>query len=119
MPDDDTDNVNNLTLIKQVEKLCKMGEYTLMQTAEIEEIMWGSDTYIEDKSFSTSHQMDAFSSDITADGVPVVAQARRYANNTNFSPNIITPGDCFGFLRQVVVRQVVCQVVMLVNITKK
>ena len=57
MPDDDAENVNNLTLIKQVEKLCKKGDYAFMQTADIEEIIWGNDTYIEDNSFSTSHQM--------------------------------------------------------------
>jgi hypothetical protein len=56
MPDDDTENVNNLILIKQVEKLCKQNDYVLMETEEIEKIMWGSNTYIEDNSFSTSHQ---------------------------------------------------------------
>ena len=57
MPDDDTENVKNLKLIKRVEELCKQDDYILMETSEIEKIMWGSATYIEDNSFSTSHQM--------------------------------------------------------------
>ena len=57
MPDDNTENVNNLKLIKQVEMLCKKGEFNIFQSTEIEKIMWDSDTYIEDNSFSTSHQM--------------------------------------------------------------
>ena len=57
MPDDNTENVNNLKLIKRVEMLCKKGEFTISQSAEIEKIMWDSETYIEDNSFSTSHQM--------------------------------------------------------------
>ncbi|MDR1656907.1 MAG: hypothetical protein LBT47_05045 [Deltaproteobacteria bacterium] len=56
MPDDDTENVNNLKLIKRVEALCKDDDYTLMQAAEIEKIIWGSEIYIEENSFSTSHQ---------------------------------------------------------------
>ena len=28
-----------------------------MKTSDIEKIMWSSETYIEDNSFSTSHQM--------------------------------------------------------------
>jgi superfamily I DNA and/or RNA helicase len=56
MPDDETENVNNLKLIKRVEELCKARDCALMQAAEIERIMWGSETYIEDNSFSTSHQ---------------------------------------------------------------
>ena len=56
MPDDKTENVNNLKLIKRVEELCKNGEYTSIQTDEIEKIIWNNKTYIEDNSFSTSHQ---------------------------------------------------------------
>ena len=56
MPDDNTENIDNLTLIKRVERLCKSNDYMLMQADEVEEIMWGSKSYIEDNSFSTSHQ---------------------------------------------------------------
>lgn len=58
MPDDETENVNNLTLIKRVESLCKEQlaccEYL---SPFFEEIMFGSKTYLEDNSFSTSHQL--------------------------------------------------------------
>ena len=56
MPDDSTEQVDNLMLIKRVESLCQRGRYKLMQTAEVEEIIWGNATYIEENSFSTSHQ---------------------------------------------------------------
>ena len=58
MPDDDTENVDKLTLIKKVEHLCKCqpswGEYL---SPTIENAMFGSKTYLEDNSFSTSHQL--------------------------------------------------------------
>lgn len=56
MPDDDTEKVNELKYIKRVEALCKNGECSEWHTSEIEEIMFDSETYIEDNSFSTSHQ---------------------------------------------------------------
>jgi superfamily I DNA and/or RNA helicase len=58
MPDDDTENIENLSLIKKIERLCKeqlaWGERL---SPTIEEMMFGSKTYLEDNSFSTSHQL--------------------------------------------------------------
>ena len=58
MPDDDTENVGNLKLIKKVEKLCKeQPDWIEQQSPSIEELIFGSKTYLEDNSFSTSHQL--------------------------------------------------------------
>ena len=57
MPDDDTENVNNLRLIKRVEKLFKnSGVCCEIESHEVEEIMFGDENYLENNSFSTSHQ---------------------------------------------------------------
>ena len=56
MPDDNTDNVDNLKLIKRIERLCSQVDHTMIETKEIEKIIWNSETYIEDNSFATSHQ---------------------------------------------------------------
>ena len=57
MPDDDTDNIQNLRLVKRVEQLVKQGGcYTELHTPELEELMFGSSTYLEDNTFSTGHQ---------------------------------------------------------------
>ncbi len=58
MPDDDTENVGNLSLIKKVERLCKgQPMWSEQQSPVIEELMFGSKTFLEDNSFSTSHQL--------------------------------------------------------------
>lgn len=58
MPDDNTENVGNLSLIKKVERLCKeQSVWSEHQSPAIEGIMFGSKTYLEDNSFSTSHQL--------------------------------------------------------------
>jgi hypothetical protein len=58
MPDDETENVNNLVLVKRVESLCKSQTRWSEQYAPIiEELIFGSKTYLEDNSFSTSHQL--------------------------------------------------------------
>ncbi|WP_242649325.1 AAA domain-containing protein [Syntrophomonas wolfei] len=58
MPDDDTENVGNLTLIKKVERLCKsQSSWSEQQSPDIEEMIFGSKSYLEDNSFSTSHQL--------------------------------------------------------------
>lgn len=58
MPDDDTENVDNLTLIKKVERLCKsQPSWSEQQSLDIEEMIFGSKSYLEDNSFSTSHQL--------------------------------------------------------------
>lgn len=58
MPDDDTENVENLTLVKKVEQLCKeQTAFGERLSPIIEEIIFGSSTYLEDNSFSTTHQL--------------------------------------------------------------
>lgn len=58
MPDDETENVNNLVLVKRVEALCKsQTRWSEQYTPIIEELIFGSKTYLEDNSFSTSHQL--------------------------------------------------------------
>jgi superfamily I DNA and/or RNA helicase len=58
MPDDDTENINSLSLIKRVERLCKeQPSWFEQQSPLIEELIFGSKTFIEDNSFSTSHQL--------------------------------------------------------------
>ena len=58
MPDDETDSIDNLKLIKRVERLCKeQPAWSEESSPLIEERMFGSRTYLEDNSFSTSHQL--------------------------------------------------------------
>ena len=58
MPDDETENIENLTLVKKVEKLCKeQTTWSEQLSPSIEEIMFGSKTYLEDNTFSTTHQL--------------------------------------------------------------
>ena len=58
MPDDNTENVTNLTLIKKVESLCKIQPlWSELLSPMVESAIFGSNTYIEDNSFSTSHQL--------------------------------------------------------------
>jgi hypothetical protein len=58
MPDDDTENVENLTLIKKIERLCKeQPVWSEQQSATIEKLMFGNESYLEDNSFSTGHQL--------------------------------------------------------------
>lgn len=58
MPDNQTENVDRLVLVKRIEKLIKSQEHwTEHQSTEIEELIWGCKTYLEDNSFSTSHQL--------------------------------------------------------------
>ena len=57
MPDDKTENVNNLFLIKRMEQYIKDSEmYMEYDSHSIEHIMFGDSNYLEDHSFSTSHQ---------------------------------------------------------------
>ena len=57
MPDDNTENVNNLELIKKVEKLCKTNNnYSEYNSNDIEQLMFGNSKWLEENSFSTSHQ---------------------------------------------------------------
>ena len=58
MPDDNTENINKLALVKKVEYLCKQQlSWNEQFSPNIEEVMFDSKTYIEDNSFSTSHQL--------------------------------------------------------------
>ncbi|MDR3294970.1 MAG: ATP-binding protein [Clostridiales Family XIII bacterium] len=58
MPDDETENVGNLFQIKRVERHCKeQSGCTEQLSTDIEEVMFGSKTHLEDNSFSTSHQL--------------------------------------------------------------
>ena len=58
MPDDNTENVTNLTLIKKVESFCKIQPLcSELLSPMVENTIFGSYTYIEDNSFSTSHQL--------------------------------------------------------------
>ena len=58
MPDDETENVDNLRLIKKVERLCKQQPiWSERLSPDVEEVMFGSRTYLEDNAFSTSHQL--------------------------------------------------------------
>ncbi|WNY22848.1 RecBCD enzyme subunit RecD [Methanimicrococcus hongohii] len=57
MPDDQTEEVQNLRLIKKVEKLCKETEdYTEIHSESIEKIIFDNENYLLDNTFSTSHQ---------------------------------------------------------------
>lgn len=58
MPDNHTENVANLKLVKRVETYCKeQSSWSEYLSQDVEEIMFGSRTHLEDNSFSTSHQL--------------------------------------------------------------
>lgn len=57
MPDDKTENVNNLFLIKRMEQYIKDSEmYMEYDSHFLEQMMFGDSNYLENNSFSTSHQ---------------------------------------------------------------
>lgn len=59
MPNDDTQDVDNLYKIKQIEHLVKQhawGRYSVYESTFIEQVLFGSPTYIHDHAFATSHQ---------------------------------------------------------------
>lgn len=57
MPDDETENVDNLLLIKKMESIIKESDnYTEYSSNYIEQLMFGKSKYLEENSFSTSHQ---------------------------------------------------------------
>ena len=56
MPDADTEHIDRLRLVNQVEQLIKgSGEFLEYTAAEIEELMLGRAEYLEENTFSTSH----------------------------------------------------------------
>ena len=57
MPDDDTENVNNLLLIKKMESIIKESDEHIEYSSNyIEQLMFGKPNYLEENAFSTSHQ---------------------------------------------------------------
>lgn len=57
MPNDDTENIDNLFLVNKVEKLIKQNdEWNEELSSNLELEMFDDSTYIENNSFSTSHQ---------------------------------------------------------------
>lgn len=58
MPDNKTEGIENLKLVKKVEALCRLkeGNCTVYQASAIEKIMFGQEGYLEENSFTTSHQ---------------------------------------------------------------
>ena len=57
MPDDDTENIENLFQVKRVEDLIKCsGCWAENDSSNIEEMMFGARDYLETNTFSTSHQ---------------------------------------------------------------
>lgn len=57
MPDDETENISNLRLVKRVEQLAKStSAWVELSTPDLELLMFGSPNYLESNTFSTSHQ---------------------------------------------------------------
>ncbi len=57
MPNDDTENIANLKLVKRVEELIHATEvWTESMTPDLEQQMFGDSNYLENNVFSTSHQ---------------------------------------------------------------
>lgn len=57
MPDDDTEGISNLRLVKKVERLIKnTDEWNEFLSPELEKLMFSDPNYLENNTFSTSHQ---------------------------------------------------------------
>ena len=56
MPDDDTDKIDNLRLVKRVENLFAAEGYGEFAAQDIEALIFGETNYIEENSFATGHQ---------------------------------------------------------------
>lgn len=57
MPDDETENVNNLRLVKRVESLIQStDDWNEFASPDLEELMFNDPKYLENNAFSTSHQ---------------------------------------------------------------
>ena len=57
MPDDNTENIGDLRLVKRVEQLVKeSGDWSEYLAPDLEKIMFGQTNYLESNTFSTSHQ---------------------------------------------------------------
>lgn len=57
MPDDETENIENLHLIKRVEDICNENGSIEYLSADIEELIFNDNRYLEKNSFATSHQI--------------------------------------------------------------
>lgn len=58
MPDDDTEGIENLHKIGEIETLVKSGSaFSEYASRIVEEMIWGNESYLEDNTFSTGHQM--------------------------------------------------------------
>lgn len=57
MPDDDTENIENLKLINKVEALCIDNGSVEYLSHDVEEIVFNDNHYLENNSFATSHQV--------------------------------------------------------------
>jgi hypothetical protein len=57
MPDDDTENITNLHLVKRVEQLTHDTDaWNEFLSSDLEDLMFGDPKYLENNAFSTSHQ---------------------------------------------------------------
>ena len=57
MPDDNTENIENLRLVRRVERLIKRtNAWNEFLTKDLEELMFGDPQYLENNAFSTGHQ---------------------------------------------------------------
>lgn len=57
MPDDKTENIQNLRLVKRVEDLIhSTNDWAEFHTSDLEQLMFGDSQYLENNAFSTSHQ---------------------------------------------------------------
>jgi len=58
MPDDETEGVENLHKIAEIETLVKSDSaFSEYASRIVEEMIWGNESYLEDNTFSTGHQM--------------------------------------------------------------
>lgn len=57
MPDDETENIQNLRLVKRVEGLIRSSDsWKESASPDLEDLLFGDSKYIENNAFSTSHQ---------------------------------------------------------------
>ena len=56
MPDDQTESVDSLSLIKEIERICQnSGHCKIYESSAIEKLMFHDENYLEKNSFSTGH----------------------------------------------------------------
>lgn len=56
MPDDDTEGIQNLSLIKKLKRLIEKDFHTEQQTKKLETLLFDNSKYLEENAFSTGHQ---------------------------------------------------------------